>query len=333
MATPAWISLGSNLGDRWAILQGAIGALAKTPGVALDAVSSFHETQPVGGPPGQGPFLNAAARLETDLDPHQLLAALHGIENQVGRIRTVRWGERTLDLDILIYGTKFLDTKELKLPHPRLALRRFVLAPLGEIAPTIVDTMTKRTIADMLANLDRKPRLVAIDGSKGRRKEAVFRRLVEELPGFGIAEADMEPPEVERGGEPFVAIAEALERKARALKASHWAGETLRVPWIVADYFLHFDFLRASSANLWKDRPQSDVESKARLNVHREWKHQVAGRSAVALSPTFAVILPGDEEVPRRPGLTTIPRLWPESDDPDAIVAEVVATCRGIEGV
>src|SRR5436305_11685098 len=104
MATPAWIGLGSNLGDRKGILDAAVAALADAPGVAVKAVSSYHETSPVGGPAGQGAFLNAAAWLETSLDPHQLLAVLQEIEHRAGRVRKARWGERTLDLDLLIYG-------------------------------------------------------------------------------------------------------------------------------------------------------------------------------------------------------------------------------------
>ena len=329
MTTPAWIGLGSNLGDRRAILDAAVADLAEVPGVVVLAVSPYHETSPVGGPPGQGPFLNAAAHLETTLGPHQLLAALQGIENQAGRVRTVRWGERTLDLDILIYGTKFLDAKDLKLPHPRLAFRRFVLSPLAEIAPTIVDTMTKRTIADLLANLDRKPRLIAIGGSRGRRKSTVFGRLVEELSGFGISEADLEHREEDQGDEPFPAIFDVLNKKAEAIKVSHWAIETLRVPWIVTDYFLGFDIFRASSKSLWEDYP----EARSRFDAYRERMRRARAASKDALSPTFVVILPGDQENRRRPGLATLPLLWPESDKPDAIVAEVVATCRGIEGV
>jgi 2-amino-4-hydroxy-6-hydroxymethyldihydropteridine diphosphokinase len=327
MTTPAWIGLGSNLGDRRAILDDAVAALGNVPGVVVWAVSSYHATSPVGGPPGQGPFLNAAAHLETTLDPHQLLATLQRIEDQAGRVRTVRWGERTLDLDILIYATTFLDAKELKLPHPRLAFRRFVLGPLAEIAPTVVDTMTKRTIADLLANLERKPRLLAIDGSKGRRKSTVFRRLVEELPGFGISEADMVLSEEGWGDDPFPPVFDVLERKAKALKASHWAIETLRVPWIVTDYFLSFDILRASSKSLWEGYP----EARSRFVAYRERMRQTRAASKDALPPTLVVILPGDHEIHPRPGLATIPLLWPESDKPDAIVAEVVATCRGID--
>jgi 2-amino-4-hydroxy-6-hydroxymethyldihydropteridine diphosphokinase len=330
MTTPAWIGLGSNLGDRKGILDGAVAALTDVPGVVVQGVSSYHETQPVGGPPGQGPFLNAAAHLETTLGPHQLLAALQEIEKQAGRVRTVRWGERTLDLDILIHGTKFLDTKELKLPHPRLAFRRFVLAPLAEIAPTIVDTMTKRTIAELLANLDRKPRLIAIEGSPGRRKSVVFGRLVEELPGFGIASEDLGSPDG-REDEPYGDRFDLLKRKAEALKASYWSQETLRVPWIVADYFLSLDLLRCSTRSMLKEIPRFDQNT--RMMTYREGVEMARTLAKAALMPTLVVILPGEPSLRRRPRLLSVPQLWPESDKPDAIVAEVVATCRSIEGV
>src|SRR5205823_5990645 len=116
MGTLALIGLGSNLGDRQAILDAAVAALAETPGVEVRAVSSYHETAPAGGPAGQGTFLNAAARLETVLDPLELLRVLQAIERRAGRTRTVRWGQRLLDLDLLIHGCKFLDTPELMLP-------------------------------------------------------------------------------------------------------------------------------------------------------------------------------------------------------------------------
>jgi 2-amino-4-hydroxy-6-hydroxymethyldihydropteridine diphosphokinase len=155
MASVALIGLGSNLGDRRAMLEGAIAALAATPGVQVRRVSSFRETEPVGGPPGQGAYLNTAAVLETTLEPPDLLHVLQAIEARHGRIRTVRWGERTLDLDLLLFDDRVIETTELAVPHPRLAERRFVLEPLAEIAPDAVEPRSGRTIAALLQELDR----------------------------------------------------------------------------------------------------------------------------------------------------------------------------------
>jgi 2-amino-4-hydroxy-6-hydroxymethyldihydropteridine diphosphokinase len=156
-APPVLIGLGSNLGDRRAALEGAIAALAETPGILVRKLSTFHETEPLGGPSGQGRYLNAAAVLETSLDPFALLKVLQAIEAQFGRVRTVRWGERTLDLDLLLFGDRIIDTPELVVPHPRYAARRFVLEPLAEIAPQAVDPVRKRTILELRAELDRQP--------------------------------------------------------------------------------------------------------------------------------------------------------------------------------
>src|SRR4051794_21691130 len=134
MVATALIGLGSNLGDRAAILDAAAAALGAAPGLGSLIVSSYHETAPVGGPPGQGPFLNAAARAATALAPEELLRLLQSIEADAGRVRSVRWGARSLDLDLLLLGDSVIATPTLRVPHPRLALRRFVLAPLAEVA-------------------------------------------------------------------------------------------------------------------------------------------------------------------------------------------------------
>jgi 2-amino-4-hydroxy-6-hydroxymethyldihydropteridine diphosphokinase len=153
MAHVTLISLGSNLGDRLNNLNGALESLRRTPGVTVCEVSRFRETEPVGGPPGQGVFLNAVAMLETDLEPIALLHRLQDIENQFGRERAVRWGARTLDLDLLLFDDQTSGTPELQLPHPRMRTRRFVLEPLVEVAPAAVDPVTGRTFAEILAEL------------------------------------------------------------------------------------------------------------------------------------------------------------------------------------
>ncbi len=124
----------------------------------MQRVSSLFETVPLGGPAGQGMYFNAVAELETVLDPFELLRVLQQIEAQLGRVRTVRWGARTLDLDLLLYEDRIIETPDLKVPHPRLATRRFVLEPLSEIAPLAVEPVTKRTIAELLVELGQEPK-------------------------------------------------------------------------------------------------------------------------------------------------------------------------------
>ncbi len=132
MAT-AYVSLGSNLGDRTENLRVALQKIGELPSTHLVKSSTFHETNPVGGPP-QEKFLNAAARLETELEPHELLDGLQKIEREMGRpIKHERWGPRVIDLDLLTYDNRVLNTPELTLPHPRMQERPFVLIPLDEI--------------------------------------------------------------------------------------------------------------------------------------------------------------------------------------------------------
>ena len=148
--TTVYLGLGSNLGDRRRNLEAAIEALRAHPQITVSAVSSFLETEPVGGPPGQGEFLNAAAEIETDLAPEALLEELKRIERALGRKPGPRWGPRQMDLDILLYGETILETDSLVIPHPRLRERRFVLAPLAEIAPDARDPVTGLSVRDLL---------------------------------------------------------------------------------------------------------------------------------------------------------------------------------------
>ncbi|MGE5492627.1 MAG: 2-amino-4-hydroxy-6-hydroxymethyldihydropteridine diphosphokinase [Actinomycetota bacterium] len=132
----AYIALGANIGDPAATVRAAFAALSGLPGTRLTAASSLYRTAPI-GLAGQPDFINAVARLETTLEPRALLQALLALEADFGRIRQERNGPRTLDLDLLLYGDRVLDTPDLILPHPRLHLRAFVLAPLAEIAPDL----------------------------------------------------------------------------------------------------------------------------------------------------------------------------------------------------
>ncbi|HEV3446427.1 MAG TPA: 2-amino-4-hydroxy-6-hydroxymethyldihydropteridine diphosphokinase [Gemmataceae bacterium] len=148
--TTAFIALGSNLGDRNANLLAALQALQDRPGIVVKQTSSFYETEPVGGPPGQGLYLNAAARVETRLTPRQLLQALLEVEAQLGRQRQERFGPRTIDLDLLLFDDQVIDEENLTVPHPRLQERLFVLEPLAEIAPKAVHPILGLTIRELL---------------------------------------------------------------------------------------------------------------------------------------------------------------------------------------
>jgi 2-amino-4-hydroxy-6-hydroxymethyldihydropteridine diphosphokinase len=130
----AFVGIGSNLGDREAHLSRAIELLSAEEGIEVAAVSRIRETEPV-GPVEQGPFLNGAVRVETDLAPRELLDRLLGIEGQMGRVRRERFGPRTIDLDLLVYGDETVDEPGLTVPHPRLQERRFALEPLAELDP------------------------------------------------------------------------------------------------------------------------------------------------------------------------------------------------------
>ena len=154
----AYIVLGSNLSDNvdghivapQAQLNKALNSLSSHRQINLVTVSSFYQTPPI-GPGEQADYINAAAKLETKLTPLQLLDYLQSIEQQQGRVRTIRWGARTLDLDILLYNQLVQDCQRLTLPHPRMHERSFVLAPLTEIEP-LLSLPNGENIAALLAN-------------------------------------------------------------------------------------------------------------------------------------------------------------------------------------
>jgi 2-amino-4-hydroxy-6-hydroxymethyldihydropteridine diphosphokinase len=132
--TRAFLSLGSNLGDRRQQLAEAVGSL----GSSVVRVSPVYETDPVGGPQ-QGAFLNCIVELATDLSPRELLAVCHRLESAAQRVRMQRWGPRTLDVDIIWIDGVTVDEPDLQIPHPRWSERTFVLAPLADLAPELVD--------------------------------------------------------------------------------------------------------------------------------------------------------------------------------------------------
>ena len=218
------------------------------PGVHLLSVSRYRETRPIGGPPGQPSFLNGACLLDTDLPPHELLGLLTAVENTLHRERTERWGPRTVDLDLLLYGDAVLDTDSLTVPHPRMTTRRFVLEPCVEIAPEAMHPRADCKLSELLESISTPRPHIAVIGVPGSGAaevaaavaDAALARLVRapaawsELLAGGPAAAD-------RG-----AWEDAVVAAARPLLAAGWPDDP---HGSVADYWIPHGRIAAEAAD------------------------------------------------------------------------------------
>ena len=157
-----YLSLGSNLGDRAAQIERALARLGEE-GVRVVKRSSFYQTEPVEFL-AQGWFLNIAVEAETELMPRQLLRVIRGIERELGRKRIVRSGPRTIDVDILFFDANIVRAAELQIPHPRMTERRFVLAPMAEIAPALRHPVLRLTMAELLAGIKDRSQVRRMNG-------------------------------------------------------------------------------------------------------------------------------------------------------------------------
>lgn len=153
--TLVYIALGSNLGVPKEHLTQALDAIARLPDTTLVQTSQWYRTAPIGGPADQPDFLNAVCRVDTGLEPEALLKALQAIEQEAGRVRLERWGPRTLDLDIILYGNREQDDPNLTLPHPRAHERAFVLVPLADIDASL--TLRGQAVSDWLPTVADQP--------------------------------------------------------------------------------------------------------------------------------------------------------------------------------
>ncbi len=154
----AFIGLGSNLGERESMIRQALEAISLLPDTDLVRASSLYDTEPVGDV-DQPNFLNAVAQVETDLPARQLLWNLQLIEKRLGRERTRRWGPRVIDLDLLLYGDEIIEEDALRVPHPELTRRAFVLVPLVELEPLLVHPGTGESMLSHLSRLGARPPL------------------------------------------------------------------------------------------------------------------------------------------------------------------------------
>ena len=209
MSVTAYIALGSNVGDRAAHLRQALALLGENAAIRVERVTSFHETDPVGGPPGQPRFLNAAAELTTTLSAAELLRTLLEVEASLGRVRLEKDGPRTLDLDLLLFGQDILSVNEpalkLTVPHPRMHERLFVLEPLAEIAPAAVHPVSGLKVAELLLDLR----------ARSDRRELAGRRAVVTGATSGIGRAIA--LELAAGGADVLVLGRSAERAEKVV--------------------------------------------------------------------------------------------------------------------
>ena len=150
-----FIALGSNIEPRGRYIQQALALIDKHKQISVEKISSIYETQPIGGPENQLPYLNAVAKIKTSLTPHELLKYLQQIEQNLGRKRNIFWGPRTIDIDILLIDSEIISTDELIVPHPLMHERKFVMQPLAQIAPDAIHPilmMSAKTILESLGS-------------------------------------------------------------------------------------------------------------------------------------------------------------------------------------
>ena len=270
------IGAGSNIGDRAAQLTRAVDALRDHPQVKVRAVSRWLETPPVGGPTGQGPFLNGAIRLETSLAPRQLLDLLHQIERQLGRMEHTRWEARLIDLDILLYDREQWHEPDFQIPHAWMGVRSFVLIPAAEIASEMIDPNTGWNVGQLLRHLQTTHPYAAVAGAAGPRKIEMLQRVAQGDPKIRMITAETGRGAPRAGG--------SRQQRVEFLR---WCGSILRHDtwpnshaWTVSDFWLE-EGLCAEPGML----ADHDVQQ-----VYEEWERV---RSQV-VTPRFLVVLRDD---------------------------------------
>ena len=259
------IGLGSNQGDRRAILTEAVSRLAGHPQIELLGCSAWNETVAVGGRRNQPSFLNGAVVLRTSLAPQSLLTCLQQIEKGLGRRRAERWGPRTIDLDLLLYDELALDSAELTLPHPRMAWRRFVLEPAAEVAGEMIHPTTRWSVARLLDHINAAPPYVAVAGGIAAGKSRLAERLAAALPARLIEETPdwnrMKSFYANPAGLAWEIERQLLDQRVAMLSAEKNASPTA---WAVSDFW--FDqSLAFARAWLPSDRLGEYVERFDRL--------------------------------------------------------------------
>jgi len=344
------LGLGSNVGDRARSLSDVLDRLKRYPGIELLRHSGFPETAPAGGPTGQDAYLNAAALVRTSLSPQALLGACQDIENELGRHREERWGPRTIDIDLLLYDNLVLNLPELRIPHPRMAWRRFVLESAAEIAAEMVHPTIGWTIARLLEHLNTTPWYLAIAGSPHSDKHALATELSRRL-GARLLTIQLEAarPENYLGNPPSDVsqiLLEFLKERARLLDRAQpdWA---LADRATVSDFWFNdwTTFARAQSTeprwtefmDRWRDLSSLVAQPRLVVMFHTPWEVLWKGtleRDGGLRGGDLFDIVEGIERSKRtleqRATEAAGPVLWLEAVDREAALVELTAAVEAM---
>lgn len=287
------IGCGSNLGSRRRQLDEALELLRFMPGVEMLAVSRFHETRPVGGPSCQEAFLNGACLIETDLPPGELLGALFAVENTLARRREERWGPRTIDLDLLLYGDLVVESPELTLPHPRMATRRFVLEPCAEIAGELTFPPADCTVRELLDNISVPHPLVSVVGVPGSGAADIAAAVADATLARLIRAP--KPLPLDPGHRPGTVSDDAdMARRWHDVVAA-WQEPLASESWEEDPH--------GTIADYWLDAAQAAAEDRLAGSTRKHFEMAFERSASQTVSPHVAIFLHvGDEELRSRIG-------------------------------
>jgi len=274
----ALVGLGSNLGNRKAILCEAIGRLQRHAEIGVSRWSRWYVTRAIGGPSGQDEFLNGAILLETQLNARQLFDELLRVENQLGRQRDIRWNARCLDLDLLLFDDLIIDDENLTIPHPRMVCRDFVLTPAAEVASEMIHPSSGLRIQELFNRLRQMPTYLALAGVSGTGKTQLVRRLHSTYNVHGLMAStetiDLPMFDVEPTGRAWDTEIQCLQSRVGMLQESQWV-----------------DFQETLASDFWFDQSAAYAAIGLPRNLlDRFLVHWQAARQGV-IQPTLVVFL------------------------------------------
>ncbi len=302
--TACLIGLGANLQNPTHQILVAAQMLANHPNICDLQLSSLQQSKPIGGPPNQPPYVNAAALLQTDLAPLELLDTVQQVEQTLGREREIRWGQRLIDLDVLLLDNIEMVSPRLILPHPRMTFRRFVLQSAAEIAPNMVHPGTKTTLSQLRAHLDEPTQYVALSGGSAEQRTFFAEHLRDRHAALVISESNL-PASPNEGR-----AIEFLQQRAKLLSPNN----------MVSDGQLHI-------SNFYFDDLKHEITSSWQPDLKETWKQLCM---QVVRPKLLAVIC--SEVSP-----TKLPTPWPcpivqlPGEDPNWAVEELSAAILAMQ--